>query len=467
MKQSFTKMMLLGATMLAGSAAASAAGPVQYRFTDDAPLMIRQGESFNYRMLPYKRADLNKKRATRSEGEGNTVTLKYDYDSELFTADMMVSIDWADDSAMEFLMPGETEVVFTDIPSTEVLLRCGFRNEGVPNMPDSYYVFKEVVINGDTEITISPDDATQQIRFTSVMPDGKAPQLPTVPVYDPYHELEQEKDFTNANCVNIGAYTLIASEKWGSLICSGANEMEESLDGMVGPQKFWVQITPVDEKWHFSQTRWVEDMNNNMYLTHTACVGGQTPACNAPEFVKFDCEFAKNPILDLFEPSSSTAEGYTIQYMTNGCIDAFNWSFYSPKRYNYYLSKAVPSDTDWRTSNYGIQVLNVEYDVDIEMSWGGTMPDMRCVISPIGIFNDADNTVTILNNSTVCGGGPLWWNEKYGDPVVLPTTEALCLPASEATYGYGATAPICVSTILDRSDEEEFMLEPSITYLGI
>lgn len=463
MRKFFT-IALLSASIVSFTAPATAASLdsriPKIRYKGDKTEMMRQGERFNVVTLPNS-ARKNSARIEESGSATLTVNLNYDV-NEFYLFD--VSVIWPDGEEWGFAM-GETEVTFENMPATTGLIVVPFTNMGVPDSPSSYYVFKPFsTYDGETTmINVSPDDATETISFPTVLPDGSAPVLPTVTDME-----SDDYDYSGANVAEVGAYTTIGNDDYGTLFVIGTNQLSQSLDGFHGMQNLDLRISPLDETWHFTQSRWMVSLDDNVYFTHTAINGtSATPAPNSPDFVQFKYDFAVNPIMEAIPNEGGMVQGYGSQYMINGEIDPMTFSFYTYKTYDYYMSAPVTADTDSWSSNYGIQVMNVELDVITESLWG-EMEDMRCVYSPLVMYDTDNNSLFFQDLSTIFVGSPLWWNENNSNPQVYPGVMAYSSPTDEAIYPLGGTAPLSVATLeaYDFGDGDLFFYN-SMSWLGI
>lgn len=435
----------------------------QIRFADEKPVKLQMGEKINVHTLP---AAMREKAPARAGEEGGcNLTVTLDYDEAEFST-MMVSVYYEGGYDFDFTFFDKT-LEFTDLPAGEAIVYVPFQNIGVPNQPMSYYVIKTVELyDGEySMITLSPDMATEKISFPAVLPDGSAPILPTSET-----EQSEEYNYDGCNVKEVGAYTNIGCDKLGRLEVMGTNALSEPLDGVGGMNKFDILISPVDDSWHFTQSKWMVDLDNNIYFTHSAINGTGEAKANAPEFAEFKYDFAKNPIFELEPTEIIQPQGYSCQYMINGQIDTFNFSFFGPETHQYYLSAPVTADTENWTSNYAVMVMNTEYDKDIDFG-GWMMPDMRTLDSPLVMFNSETQSLFFLNTGATLGSSPYWWNEEGTDPMVYPGLEAYSNETSERLYAFGATAPLSVTSMEaegDEDDEEEgFVLSNSIAYLGL
>lgn len=457
MKKFYASLCMLStaATIMAGVA------PTLLTGTQKQPIAVQAGTPFNYLRLPESKKAPVQSRAA----EGTEVEVTLQYDSEKYHCGFL-QVANAEHSYSEF--PMSNSVIIDDVEPGDYYLIVSFSNLADYTLPGSLYVVKKIsVYSGESSwVTIKPEMATETVAFDMVLPDGKAPVLPTATPETMNNS--SLLDRTNANVDEVAAFFAIANDEIGTVMLSSGNQNCTVEGTQYGPLYQAIGISPLDDTWHIGAVRWMKTMADEYYLTSSTVNGTSTkPEVNSTEFEKWDYAFAQNPVCEEFN-TPANMYGFTATPLINGTMDPMGFLLYAKMQPQFYMAKPKGAASEKWDFNYAIELNKVEYDVDIITNWG-SMPDIRSIMAPLVSFGKDTGKLTYLAAGSSHYGSPLWWNEEGSNPLVYPGNVTFEAGANNQLFPLGSTAPVAVGNMVVYAGEEDEPNELSFTttYVGL
>ncbi|MCM1489437.1 MAG: hypothetical protein NC095_01225 [Muribaculum sp.] len=358
MKGIFTS--ILAASVVLGAGAAVKPTPQVYFSEKDVP-EISMGERYDFMVYPMAEKGKKSDAKLKAAETKYQVTVKCDYDAEKFFPSFPCIMN-KDYYKSGFIMNGSATI---PAPAGVYTLACPFRNiESGSANPDNYYIILEdIEVSGDMEIVVSPEMAVNRLSFPMVLENGVKPMLPTMPTADYWDCEEEDWDWSNANCVEKGAYTMISSDEVGIWGVASCNEMSCGPNDPNQDHKFVIAINDVSDRWHFTRANYAKDLEGRIYYAGSSLNGTevQEAEVNDSEFVKFDYNIVtRTPLYNTLGNN-----GWMYQLASYVTINGFsNMALRSSAKDwipEIYLSAPKTNDTDIYSSNYGVQLTWNEY----------------------------------------------------------------------------------------------------------
>lgn len=441
--------------------ATSSAERTQQTFIgDNRPVSLKKGELFDILYAPQHKNVKNGARATRSGS--NSVTVKLDYDPELYFIQTMQLC--GQERHTTFVM-GENEIVFDGVSQGEYWLICPFSNTAAPDEPGNFLVIKKIyVFDGEfCSTVVRPSDATQLVEFRSVLPDGSEPVLPSTTEADKNYR--DRYDRSNANIAEMARFAAIGQDDIGTCFYFVSNQPYTTVERTYNKNTLDIKVTPLDETWHFSAAKWMKTEDDRYYFTFSSTNGtSQQPAVNEPDFREWEYSFADNPVNHEFDTPPSHY-GVNLHPVVNGRISAMGFIIYGEQNPRLFFSAPKPADTSGWESTYAVELKKVEYDVDIVSDWG-SMPDIRSIGSPLMTWDSETGGVRFSAGGSSLHGSPLWWNIDDLNPLFYPGHPSFCSAAADARHPLGESAPLAVATMQAYRDNPWY-LGFSVTNMGL
>lgn len=449
--------------MAVAAASAVAAVPTgsQVYFNGDKLPVVRAGEEFANVILPMKRQEMECLSVSRADDAGFNVTVAFKFDREKYTTQMAVLLN-KKKRYFVMLSGDDPNVLVEGVVPGDYYLWTTFGNISVPDKPYYTFIAKKVTVAEDMTVELSPDDATKVIKFRSLLPDGNAPVLPSVPNKDSNHN--SDYDWTGATAKEIAAYTKIANDELGGLLSTATNMLNISRDGVHSDCTLDIAVNDLGDDWHFAQTRYIVDLSEAQYFAHIGVDGTSTqPAVPAPDYAEWKYSFAANPTLSLIG-NDGWDYGVLPIPLVNNEMDPGMWTYARGIAPKIFLSEPQGCNAENYKTSYCVEMQRVEINREEETSWGFSI-DMRGISSP-AVYYDKDIQAPALSaNGAAVHGSNIWWNKDNITPGI-PGNVVFATAANDLSSPLGQDAPVAVVTPTVYDEGDYFDISFSVNYIG-
>lgn len=459
MKKLFISMLLCASAL---TATAGAKTEPMLRFKGDAPITFMKGQSYDCLTIPRERIDAK----ARAEEAGHTITIKGNYNTDDYYAYPvdLLSLETGEDY-MGFFQDGECTV--EDVPTGKYIVLYTFKNQCKPLFPTFMLIIHDdVEVNGDVEWTVDPEEADKVIAFSSVLPDGKEPVLPTAPGEEGVNE--NDYDWTGATAKNVGAYTLVYKEGFGLVTVTQTNQLYTTPSKIGSIESMKIAVNDISDKWSMSQLREVQTIDDKYYYSMSSVSGTDAaPPVNSTDFCEWEFKFATNPVTGQFGLMGHEYGLLPTPLFENKAGSFGFWMFGYEETPRIFLSEPKSVATSSYPVNYCIRLQKNEYEIEEENN--GWMMQEQAGINPMPVYFDTQTqSVAYAMAGVGMNGSPLWWNKDDSHNVqVLPGNTNFACPASGNLLPLGYTAPVNVTAMVVYEGDPYPQLSFSSNYVGI
>ena len=385
----------------------------------------------------------------------HTVTVNYTYDESLYFPDFP-TLYAPGYRKYGFVMNKTASMV---VPEGTYSFVTSFMNLGVPHAPGTFLIIKDdIVVDKDLTIEVDPSEAKNFIKFSSVLPGGVETVLPKVDVDDYYEVPKEDYDWEGANVKEIGTYTIVSSDHIGVLSVGATNLVVLTPSGDQSMERLGVAVNDVDERWHFTQTRYAATLDDNYYYSLSAVNGSSVleAPVNDPQFIQWDYNFVKST--PLMEALGDDGWHYGVAPYTiiNGAPYMGFRSYTKDAEPKFYFSAPKSTNTDKYNANYGVQITRNEF----ALNNGSTCAGIK---SPIAYYDTEVNDLQYSAIGALLFGSPL--QDGTGVKVIPGNVNFACSPSTQK-YPLGSSAPYSVTSFESEDWDDYFEYELHHAYVG-
>lgn len=213
------------------------------------------------------------------------------YNSDLWQNDY----DWEDDDSLPEPVEDGTAEFMVPPGTYDVYAACWV--EASADESNLVLVIREDVrVDGDMSLTINTDEATENISFTKLLPDGEPMRLPWLncdgsPVERP--------DGTEANIAYWYGITYIWNRDAG-IVNRIVSATDCYMQGIVEPGKYKLRINRLSDDYHIFESSIMNDDAGNMYLVRVDAKpeGTGTFANDVARYVPYSEDYVHTPVFD-------------------------------------------------------------------------------------------------------------------------------------------------------------------------
>lgn len=329
------------------------------------------------------------------------------------------------------------------------------------NMPGTAMsvVAKTIEINGDTTIVLDPEKTDKDIVFRAIYPDKSEPVLPVMG--EDFWETG-EMDYSKANSKEVFWTISIDNDEFGHVANFGGSMSVQSEDSIATLDKCGVSITELGRDWHISMTRYMENLKNEYYITHSSINGtSQDPPINKPDYIEYVHKFADNPIKEV--GNKGIPYEVILHNTINGYLNTAAASECYVENPRIFLSEPIGEDTQVFTSNYAVELKKNDAVLEPEAFWY----EKYGIISPPIIWDNESNALAYGVSGGDSDSFVYWQGSGHIGPTVMPGNPYFALPVLGQENALGESAPIAVTAILDKRMSDKTVVGPCIQWLGI
>lgn len=451
MKKTIFSVVAAAAAMTA-SATAVKTQP-QFFFPGDELPVTAPGKESNY--MQFLRPETPDAALGRAD-EMFTVTLELVYDDELFFPAFPTLCNESY-TKYGFAMNKKATI---KAPVGVYSLITSFTNLAKPDFPSSALVIiDDLNVTSDTTVVVDVNTADQIIKFHQVLPDGSAPKLPMCPDDYYYDVPDDEFDWTGANVNSISTLTLSYSDQIGLFGVSSADMGCYTIGGFRSEYTNCVAVTKVDDRWHFTQTRYSTALNDeDIYMMQSTVTGTSNldaPA-NDPQYTKWDYKFINNSPLTNTYGDDGWTYGAAVYTVLDGNPYMARRTYQKDWHPQYYFAAANTSDAAGHQVNYALQITRNE----IVLNNGNNMAGIK---SQLCYFDADANQLQYTAVGAIISGSPI--TKPTGQEMIPGNLPFVCSPANQL-YPLGASAPYSVASFETDDWDDYFDVELNIAYSG-
>ena len=246
---------------------------------------------------PESALPVSKIKKVNAEG-GNKLTVKLKFADE-YANDEMPSPVSVGNKNMKYaewvyVRPGETEAVFQNLSPGTYDITATF--SGDETHPDKLVIKENVVVNSDTEVTLSSDDATVHLQFDLKNLSGEDFTV---------DEAELSEDGMSATVIQKGnsrefsvSNSVLPKEYSGGFIFNNyiLGDLYRDFDIR---RKTDLYVSPLSDRWLITTVCTVEDNDHNIYIVkyrHDGVSESKSIANDPSRFIAYKESFTQSPI---------------------------------------------------------------------------------------------------------------------------------------------------------------------------
>lgn len=317
----------------------------------------------------------------------------------------------------------------------------------------------DLSITGDTTIVLDPAKTDKEIVFRSVYPDNSEPVLPVMP---PDFEQTGELDYSKANTRQVFWTIAIDNDDFGHVANFGGSMSVQSEDDMARLDKCGVSISELGENWHISMTRYMENLKNEYYVTHSSINGtSKTPLINKPDFIEYAYKFADNPIKEL--GNKGIPYEIILHNTLNGLLNTGAAGECYAENPRLFLSQPMGVPTIHYTSNYAVEFKKNDAVMEPEPFWF----QKYGIISPPILWDNETNGLAYGISGGDTDSFVYWQGPGHVGPTVIPGNPSFATSTLTQQIPLGESVPVAVTALLDNRLNDNIVIAPCLQWLGL
>lgn len=337
--------------------------------------------------------------------------------------------DWEDDDTLP--EPAEEGTAEFLVPAGKYDIHSSCWVQAAPDESDLVIVIKEgVEVNGDMTLVFNTDEATENIEFEKLLPNGEPMRLT-------WFDKEGNLDETHKDEVPNVEYWYSDTYIWhkdAGAVDKIISATEYYVSGVVEPGKYRLRINPLSDNYRIFQSSILNDKDGNIYFIRVdANSDGSVTYRNDPSmYLPYTEEFAHTPVYDEMGSGRHShivgCKDFVDGYQLGGVLGDF---MYDDIRVNVCAPQTKLAD---------------DKTLDMMLFYGVYEGGKSMVGLPVRNIDGKWQHVN--NNHSEANGNFLFQVPDDGSAVCdLPPHPAYSYMHEEKTMPYGNSAPICSTSV--------------------